>query len=52
MQSNGMAWNPPMRHPLEKAMRDAGEVMFHRRADTVGPSVTGYGKLRGNSPDS
>ena len=32
MQSNGMAWNPPLEHPLEKAMRDAGEVMFYRRA--------------------
>jgi sulfur-oxidizing protein SoxA len=34
-QSNGMAWNPPMKHPLEKAMRDAGEVMFYRRAGTM-----------------
>ena len=32
MQSNGMKWNPPTDHPLEKAMRDAGEVMFYRRA--------------------
>jgi sulfur-oxidizing protein SoxA len=32
MQSNGMPWNPPMDHPLEKALRDAGEVMFFRRA--------------------
>jgi sulfur-oxidizing protein SoxA len=32
MQSNGMAWNPPMAHPLEKAMRDAGEVMFYRKS--------------------
>jgi sulfur-oxidizing protein SoxA len=31
-KSNGMAWNPPMNHPLEKALRDAGEVMFYRRA--------------------
>lgn len=31
-QSNGYAWNPPMEHPLEKAMRDAGEVLFYRRA--------------------
>ena len=31
-QSNGMPWNPPMDHPLEKAMRDAGEVVFHRSA--------------------
>ncbi len=32
MQSNGMPWNPPMNHPLEKAMRDAGEELFYRRA--------------------
>jgi L-cysteine S-thiosulfotransferase len=32
MQSNGMPWNPSMDHPLEKAMRDAGEVMFYRRS--------------------
>lgn len=32
MQSNGMEWNNPVDHPLEKAMRDAGEVMFARRA--------------------
>ncbi len=31
-KSSGYAWNPPMDHPLEKAMRDAGEVMFYRRA--------------------
>jgi len=31
-QSNGIAWNPPMDHPMEKAMRDAGEVMFYRRS--------------------
>ena len=31
-QSNGMPWNPPMDHPLEKAFRDAGEVMFYRRS--------------------
>lgn len=31
-QSNGMKWNPPVDHPLEKAMRDAGEVMFYRRS--------------------
>lgn len=35
MQSNGLAWNPPLKHPLEKAMRDAGEVMFYRRAGTM-----------------
>jgi sulfur-oxidizing protein SoxA len=34
-KSNGMAWNPPMNHPLEKAMRDAGEVMFYRRSGTM-----------------
>ena len=32
MQSNGMPWNPSLDHPLEKALRDAGEVMFYRRA--------------------
>jgi sulfur-oxidizing protein SoxA len=31
-QSNGMPWAPPMKHPLERAMRDAGEVLFYRRA--------------------
>ena len=31
-QSNGYEWDPPMEHPLEKAMRDAGEVLFYRRA--------------------
>jgi sulfur-oxidizing protein SoxA len=31
-QSNGYPWKPPMDHPLEKAMRDAGEVLFYRRA--------------------
>ncbi|MFK7967077.1 MAG: sulfur oxidation c-type cytochrome SoxA [Burkholderiaceae bacterium] len=31
-KSNGYAWNPPLAHPLEKAMRDAGEVMFYRRS--------------------
>lgn len=34
-KSNGYAWNPPMNHPLEKAMRDAGEVMFYRRSGTM-----------------
>lgn len=34
-KSNGMPWNPPMSHPLEKAMRDAGEVMFYRRSGTL-----------------
>jgi sulfur-oxidizing protein SoxA len=32
MQSNGMAWNHPLKHPVEKALRDAGEVMFYRRS--------------------
>jgi sulfur-oxidizing protein SoxA len=32
MQSNGMPWNPPMSHPLEKSLRDAGEVLFYRRS--------------------
>jgi sulfur-oxidizing protein SoxA len=31
-QSNGMPWSTPMDHPLERAMRDAGEVLFYRRA--------------------
>jgi|GEM_PF-184071 len=31
-QSNGYEWNPPLDHTLEKAMRDAGEVLFYRRA--------------------
>ncbi len=34
-KSSGYPWNPPMNHPLEKAMRDAGEVMFYRRAGTM-----------------
>jgi sulfur-oxidizing protein SoxA len=33
-KSSGYDWNPPMDHPMEKAMRDAGEVMFYRRAGT------------------
>ena len=32
MQSNGLPWNPPLGHPKEKALRDAGEVMFYRRS--------------------
>ncbi|MBS0002791.1 MAG: sulfur oxidation c-type cytochrome SoxA [Thioalkalivibrio sp.] len=32
MQSSGMEWNNPLDHPLEIAMRDAGEVLFARRA--------------------
>jgi sulfur-oxidizing protein SoxA len=31
-QSNGLPWNPPLDHPLEKAMRAAGEEFFYRRA--------------------
>jgi sulfur-oxidizing protein SoxA len=34
-KSSGYPWNPPMNHPLEKAMRDAGEVMFYRRSGTM-----------------
>lgn len=34
-RSNGYKWNPPMEHPLEKAMRDAGEVMFYRRSSVL-----------------
>ncbi|MGB5453502.1 MAG: sulfur oxidation c-type cytochrome SoxA [Sedimenticolaceae bacterium] len=34
-KSSGYAWNPPMKHPLEKAMRDAGEVLFYRRAGSM-----------------
>jgi sulfur-oxidizing protein SoxA len=34
-ESNGMKWNPPMKHPLERAMRAAGEEMFYRRAGTM-----------------
>jgi len=34
-QSSGMPWNPPMGHPLEKSMRDAGEYIFYRRAGTM-----------------
>lgn len=31
-QSNGYEWAPSMDDPMEKAMRDAGEAMFYRRA--------------------
>ncbi|MFP4560499.1 MAG: sulfur oxidation c-type cytochrome SoxA [Thiohalorhabdus sp.] len=31
-KSNGYEWGPPMDHPMEKAMRDAGEKLFYRRA--------------------
>ena len=34
-RSNGYQWQPSMDHPLEKAMRDAGEEMFYRRAGTL-----------------
>lgn len=34
-KSSGYKWNPPMDHPLEKATRDAGEVLFYRRAGTM-----------------
>jgi sulfur-oxidizing protein SoxA len=34
-KSNGYAWNPPMEHPLELALRDAGNVLFHRRAGVM-----------------
>ncbi|HSO99997.1 MAG TPA: sulfur oxidation c-type cytochrome SoxA [Thioalkalivibrio sp.] len=33
--SNGMPWAPRMDHPMEKAMRDAGEEMFYRRAGAL-----------------
>jgi len=31
-KSSCYAWNPPMEHPLEMSMRDAGKVLFERRA--------------------
>jgi sulfur-oxidizing protein SoxA len=34
-KSSGYAWNPPMEHPLEIAMRDAGKVLFNRRAGVM-----------------
>ncbi|WP_018865791.1 MULTISPECIES: sulfur oxidation c-type cytochrome SoxA [unclassified Thioalkalivibrio] len=34
-QSSGMAWNPPLDHPEEQAMRDAGEVLFFRRGGAM-----------------
>lgn len=34
-KSSGYAWNSAMDHPLEKAMRNAGEVLFYRRAGTM-----------------
>jgi len=33
--SNGMPWAPRMDHPMEKALRDAGEEMFFRRAGSL-----------------
>ncbi|WP_058553391.1 sulfur oxidation c-type cytochrome SoxA [Thiohalocapsa sp. ML1] len=33
-RSSGLPWNPPLEHPLEQAMRDAGEALFFRRAGT------------------
>ncbi len=40
MKSNGLPWNPSMDHPLEKAMRDAGEVLFYRRSGPMDFSCT------------
>lgn len=34
-KSNGYEWDPPMDHPMEKAMRDAGEAMFYRRSSKM-----------------
>ncbi len=34
-QSSGYEWNPPLDHPKEKAMRDAGEVLFFRRGGAM-----------------
>jgi sulfur-oxidizing protein SoxA len=34
-KSSGYPWNPPMDHPLERAMRDAGKVLFYRRAGSL-----------------
>jgi sulfur-oxidizing protein SoxA len=31
-KSSGYPWNPPLQHPQEIALRDAGEVLFNRRA--------------------
>ena len=31
-QSNGYAWDPSKSHPMERAMRDAGEAMFYRQS--------------------
>lgn len=34
-KSNGMSWDPPVNHPQEKALRDAGEALFYRRAGNL-----------------
>ena len=34
-QSNGMPWDPQLDHPMAKAMLDAGEALFFRRAGTL-----------------
>ncbi len=34
-KSSGYKWNSSMNHPMEKAMRDAGEVLFYRRAGSM-----------------
>lgn len=34
-KSSGYAWNPPMEHPLEIVLRDAGKVLFYRRAGVM-----------------
>lgn len=34
-RSNGYEWNPPLDHPMEQAMRDAGEAMFYRRSSKM-----------------
>jgi sulfur-oxidizing protein SoxA len=34
-KSSGHKWNPPMEHALEIAMRDAGKVLFNRRAGVM-----------------
>ncbi len=35
VQSAGMPWNSSMSHPVEKAIRNAGEVLFNRRAGNM-----------------
>nr|WP_232020289.1 sulfur oxidation c-type cytochrome SoxA [Sulfuriflexus mobilis] len=34
-KSSGYPWNPPLNHPVEKTMRDAGKVLFYRRAGNM-----------------